>query len=50
MNDDGVGPAIGCEGEELSRGGDRGDDLLGLRPPLDLKAVGTVISCPLGLE
>ena len=50
MNDDGVGLAIDCEGEELSRGGDRCDDFLDLRTPLDLKAIGTVVSCPLGLE
>jgi len=50
MHDDGVSLAIDGEGEELSRGGDCGDDLLDLGTSLDLKAVGTIISWPLGLE
>jgi len=50
MNDDRVGLAIDGEGEELSRGRNRSDDLLNLRTSFDLEAVGTVISCALGLE
>jgi len=50
MNDDRVGLAIDGEGEELSRSRNRGDDLLNLWTSLDLEAIGTVISCALGLE
>jgi len=50
MNDDGLSLAIGGEGEELSRGGNRGDDLFDLGTSLDLEAVGTVICVALGLE
>ena len=50
MNDDGVGLAIDSQGEELTRSGYSRDDLLDLGAPLDLKAVGAVIVCSLGLE
>ena len=50
MNDDRVGLAIDGEGEELSRSRNRGDDLLDFWTSLDLEAIGTVISCALGLE
>jgi len=50
MNDDGVGLAIDSQGEELTRSGYSRDDLLDLGAPLDLKAVGAVIFCPLCLE
>ena len=50
MNDDRVGLAIDGEGEELSLSRNRGDDLLDFWTSLDLEAIGTVISCALGLE
>ena len=50
MDDDGLGVAIDSEGEEFSRRGNRGDDLLDIRTSLDLETVGTVIRCAFGLE
>jgi len=50
MHDDGVGLAIDSLAEELPRGRHSRDDFLDLGAPLDLKTVGAVIVCPLGLE
>lgn len=50
MDDDCVRLHMYCVDKKLSRGGDGGDDLLNLRPPLYLEAVGAVVGGAFGLE
>ena len=50
MDDDCVRLPLHGVNKKFSRGGDPGDDLLNLRPPLHLEAVGAVVGDAFGLE